>query len=310
MPRRCTVDHALRAGLGQTKPRPSPALRHPRHPPPLPDAGTAPSPRPAFRPPPARRAIGCSPMPRRTRRHVHRHGPYGRRPGRDDRDARCARRGRQSGLSGMAEAMLYDRRIWVLRPFLSVRTRATIRDYLSGIGLGWIDDPSNVDRRYERVRVRLDGGELAPDAGRRATTWRLSTDGRDRGTLRRGRQAGAFVTRGIRVVRRVGRLPAGSGDATAADPPAWRAMLALAAVVGGRRNTCRTGRPRIACWTFVDSGAPGADDGRPGGVRPPARRALHLSRARDLPRAHRRRRTAKPRGMVALRVANRGDHGV
>ena len=59
------------------------------------------------------------------------------------------------GLSGMASAMLYDRRIWVLRPLLSVH-RAAIRDYLTDAGIGWIDDPSNSDRRYERVRVRQD----------------------------------------------------------------------------------------------------------------------------------------------------------
>ncbi|QQM31814.1 tRNA lysidine(34) synthetase TilS [Martelella lutilitoris] len=55
--------------------------------------------------------------------------------------------------SGMAERTLVDAAIWVVRPFLRVR-RGTIRAFLDGRGLCWIDDPSNEDARFERVRVR------------------------------------------------------------------------------------------------------------------------------------------------------------
>jgi tRNA(Ile)-lysidine synthase len=41
----------------------------------------------------------------------------------------------------------------LLRPFLKTR-REALRDYLSGIGQDWIEDASNADRRFERVRVR------------------------------------------------------------------------------------------------------------------------------------------------------------
>jgi len=41
----------------------------------------------------------------------------------------------------------------LLRPLLGTRRQA-LRDYLSGRGLSWIDDPSNADTRFERVRVR------------------------------------------------------------------------------------------------------------------------------------------------------------
>ncbi|MCM2473367.1 tRNA lysidine(34) synthetase TilS [Rhizobium sp. CG5] len=58
-----------------------------------------------------------------------------------------------SGLAGMADAVLYDRRIWIARPLLFCR-RADIRRLLTDHGLGWIDDPSNTDARYERVRTR------------------------------------------------------------------------------------------------------------------------------------------------------------
>ncbi|HEY0122074.1 MAG TPA: tRNA lysidine(34) synthetase TilS [Rhizobium sp.] len=55
--------------------------------------------------------------------------------------------------TGIADAMLFDRRIWIARPFLSCR-RADIRTYLTGRGMSWLDDPSNEDVRYERVRMR------------------------------------------------------------------------------------------------------------------------------------------------------------
>lgn len=72
------------------------------------------------------------------------------------------------GLAGMAPATLFDRRIWILRPFLET-SRTHIRDSLRQIGQPWIDDPSNDDRTYERVRVRQDSrtSEFSPEAGRR-----------------------------------------------------------------------------------------------------------------------------------------------
>jgi tRNA(Ile)-lysidine synthase len=54
---------------------------------------------------------------------------------------------------GISEAVLYDRKIWVCRPFLAVR-RAVIRDYLTARAVAWVDDPSNDNGRFERVRVR------------------------------------------------------------------------------------------------------------------------------------------------------------
>jgi tRNA(Ile)-lysidine synthase len=76
--------------------------------------------------------------------------------------------------TGIADAVLFDRRIWVLRPFLCCR-RSDIRAYLTKAGIGWIDDPSNEDLHYERIRTRkrLAGGTrmsgLAEAGARRAT---------------------------------------------------------------------------------------------------------------------------------------------
>ncbi|TLX10165.1 tRNA lysidine(34) synthetase TilS [Rhizobium sp. MHM7A] len=55
--------------------------------------------------------------------------------------------------SGIADAVLLDRRFWILRPLL-FSTRADIRTFLRERGVRWIDDPSNEDVRYERVRMR------------------------------------------------------------------------------------------------------------------------------------------------------------
>lgn len=68
-------------------------------------------------------------------------------------------RGDGRGLAGMATAVLVDGDVWVMRPLLGLRRQA-LRDRLGRDGFGWIDDPSNADRRSERVRVR---GALAED---------------------------------------------------------------------------------------------------------------------------------------------------
>ena len=71
---------------------------------------------------------------------------------------RAARRSGPDGLAGMAAAVEHrDARL--LRPLLGV-ARDRLTATLEGRGIGWIDDPSNADRRFERVRVRQDGSAL------------------------------------------------------------------------------------------------------------------------------------------------------
>ncbi len=63
-------------------------------------------------------------------------------------------------------AGIWETTVWkgieIFRPLLGVK-RSELRDYLRQIGQTWIDDPSNLDVKYERVRVR---GELGQDDGR------------------------------------------------------------------------------------------------------------------------------------------------
>ncbi|TAV50279.1 tRNA lysidine(34) synthetase TilS [Rhizobium leguminosarum] len=63
--------------------------------------------------------------------------------------------------TGIADALLFDRRFWIIRPLL-FSTRADIRAFLNERGVPWIDDPSNEDMKYERVRMRR---QLSADAG-------------------------------------------------------------------------------------------------------------------------------------------------
>jgi tRNA(Ile)-lysidine synthase len=86
---------------------------------------------------------------------------------------RAARGSGPDGLAGMA-ALVEHRDARLLRPLLGVR-RDRLTATLLERGMTWIDDPSNADPRFERVRVRQSGaamlsrhGELDEASGRSA----------------------------------------------------------------------------------------------------------------------------------------------
>lgn len=64
---------------------------------------------------------------------------------------RLARGSGLDGLAGIGDTRRGETEI--LRPLLGV-SRARLRATLEAVGLGWIDDPSNSDERFERVRWR------------------------------------------------------------------------------------------------------------------------------------------------------------
>lgn len=67
-----------------------------------------------------------------------------------------------AGLAGMSRSTV-KHGVTFLRPWLHV-SRSSLRRGLTQIGQDWVDDPSNVDRSFQRVRVRSVLGALA-DAG-------------------------------------------------------------------------------------------------------------------------------------------------
>lgn len=88
------------------------------------------------------------------------------------------------------------RGVEILRPLLGVRRQA-LRDYMRAAGERWIEDPSNEDRRYARIRTRtklneLEDGGFSPD--------RLAGWADDVGRLERSERRAAAVC-GDRAVR-------------------------------------------------------------------------------------------------------------
>lgn len=65
---------------------------------------------------------------------------------------RLARGSGVDGLAGMAPAVETHDRLW-LRPLLQEK-RQDLREHLAAEGLTWVDDPSNEDDRFDRIKAR------------------------------------------------------------------------------------------------------------------------------------------------------------
>lgn len=198
------------------------------------------------------------------------------------------------GLSGMAEAVLIDGRRWLLRPFLST-SRADIRRLLTEKGRGWIDDPSNEDRHYERVRMRQ---ALALPAGLAADGMAGAETDRDRGE--RGNGAGETVA--VDAMARRASLSDAAAELAErhltilhgvlarfdiaglnAEPEVRRHLFSvLAAILGGQPHLMAA-RTVARVSAFVDGGLAGRiTAGRV--IFDRRREALYLQReSRDLP---------------------------
>lgn len=129
------------------------------------------------------------------------------------------------GLTGMAPAALYDGHLWILRPFLQTRRQA-IRRLLSEQHIGWIDDPSNEDPHYERVRIRRASPDIDPTTLSEAALRRhaLSRQSGDWLAACASSAPGPVL---ILSVSADARLPAEARD---------HALAALVASVGGRSH--------------------------------------------------------------------------
>jgi tRNA(Ile)-lysidine synthase len=73
---------------------------------------------------------------------------------------RTARGSGPDGLAGMS-SLVEHRDLRILRPLLTM-SRDRLTATLTGRGVKWIDDPSNSDSRFERVRLRHAGEMSAP----------------------------------------------------------------------------------------------------------------------------------------------------
>jgi tRNA(Ile)-lysidine synthase len=76
---------------------------------------------------------------------------------------RLARRSGPDGLAGMA-ALVDQPEVRLLRPLLGV-SRARLTATLLARGVQWLDDPSNVDPRFERARLRASGTPALAHSG-------------------------------------------------------------------------------------------------------------------------------------------------
>jgi tRNA(Ile)-lysidine synthase len=90
-------------------------------------------------------------------------------------------RGSGIGLAGMAPVTLFEGGTWIARPLLTARRQA-LRAVLHDRGIGWIDDPTNTDLRYERPRIRA-AVELQATTDDRGAADAIAAAGEERSQL-------------------------------------------------------------------------------------------------------------------------------
>ncbi|MFZ1813982.1 MAG: tRNA lysidine(34) synthetase TilS [Rhizobiaceae bacterium] len=132
------------------------------------------------------------------------------------------------GMAGMSRISLLPGGTVLVRPLLGV-TRKALRDYLSSFPQSWIEDPTNDDEAYERVRVRK---LLASQPGRKKDILAFtSLMARMRGVLSRDTamllEIAAGVTPGPVYTVQLAKL------SLAPRPVALHALQVLIAVAGG-----------------------------------------------------------------------------
>ncbi|WP_429912404.1 tRNA lysidine(34) synthetase TilS [Glycocaulis sp.] len=96
------------------------------------------------------------------------------------------------GESGPSPAWPQGRGIRLARPLVRA-SRAALRDYLKREGVDWVDDPSNANRAFERVRIRAAAPLPASQAGRRLLALNDAALAADRASRRAARQLLAAI---------------------------------------------------------------------------------------------------------------------
>jgi tRNA(Ile)-lysidine synthase len=168
---------------------------------------------------------------------------------------RAARDAGARGLAGMKEVMLIaagaSEPVALLRPFLNVR-RGALRAFLTDAGAAFVDDPSNRDHRFERVRIRetlaREGEPAIDDLLRKASLMRAEAERIEAAEVARfAALAGSFAATGAArlaipaisdaglIARLVGAIGGGEypPPESAAAHALKRALAGEAASLGG-----------------------------------------------------------------------------
>ncbi|WP_420407165.1 tRNA lysidine(34) synthetase TilS [Hoeflea sp.] len=158
--------------------------------------------------------------------------------------------GHSPGLAGIPAASLFDGRMWVLRPLLGVN-RNEIRGFLSEAGAGWLDDPSNCDDRFERVRVRG-----AMKEGRHPNSGSLEMAARMAASRASAAVAAAKFVDQACAISDDGVIHIPLDRANIGEPEYLALQVLIACSGGGARPLDR--RAKVSLESFMDQHRPGA----------------------------------------------------
>ena len=175
----------------------------------------------------------------------------------DQAETMLMRLARGSGLDGLAgiPAQTNWAGITILRPLLGER-RGRLRAMLRASAMRWVNDPGNVDVRFERVRIRLVMRALAPlgiDAARLA----LSAERLSRAREALNAQTGHVLARQVRLSE-VGaaQMPRAILQETPAEI-GLRVLGAVISAVGGREGAPRLAKLEALLSELLAHGRPG-----------------------------------------------------
>lgn len=163
---------------------------------------------------------------------------------------RAVRGSGPDGLAGMA-ALVEHRHLRLLRPLLGV-PRARLTATLEERGVAWLEDPSNADPRFERARLRAEGGTVAP--------------GKDVSSVRAGRER-AVAEAAVAAVELDGvrEFAIDRGVLAALDADLRSRLLSrVVQAVGGRDHPPRRDRLRRAAERLLPRDGHGDGRGKSG----------------------------------------------
>lgn len=145
----------------------------------------------------------------------------------DQAETVLMRLSRAAGVTGLS-AMAPVRRqanIDLLRPMLTI-SRARLRDYLTQVGVGWIEDPSNQDTRFDRIKARNALSQLGESGITAETLSRVAEN------LAQAREALALFARqsADRCTREIGGAICVDRSGLGALPQEIRRRILIAAV--------------------------------------------------------------------------------